>query len=187
MLSGGFPIGISGWSHTQSQASCWLLLSINTQSDLSCIIIPQAQACLAIDVRAALIKICLSKEGVYVATETWNSNNANVNSYSVSTMTIDYSHHNEMLCVGVWHASFLGWAWVSPTLAWLHLRKLCSACLWPYAINFKWPHLNISWWLNDLDPRVVSCMWYAQHRWRTTAGAQHRCEAWGTKTTHAWQ
>ena len=52
---------------------------------------------------------------------------------------------------------WLGRAWASSTLAWLHCGSACVcllACLLaslrPYTVNFKWAHLNIS-------RRLVSC------------------------------
>ena len=59
------------------------------------------------------------------------------------------------VCACAKYSVLLGQAWASPTLAWLHLRKLCvCTCMYiwlrPYTVNFKWAHLNISWRPNIL-------------------------------------
>ena len=50
------------------------------------------------------------------------------------------------------HNPFLGQAWASPTLVWLHFAHVCVsmlACLdWPLTVNFKSAHSNISQWWN---------------------------------------
>ena len=66
----------------------------------------------------------------------------------------------------------LGQAWASPTLAWLHLWKLC-ACMhvWfrPYTVNFKWVHLNrdqtssVSMRYAYVQPTVTSVKGYCHH------------------------
>ena len=54
---------------------------------------------------------------------------------------------------------WLGWAWASLTLAWLHLQKCVYACLLgPYTVNFKWACLNFNFTKIEL---MYSASWRA--------------------------
>ena len=55
--------------------------------------------------------------------------------------------NNDFLCINA--CTYLGWAWASPTLAWLHWAHVCIyACLdQPLTVDFKSAHSNISRWL----------------------------------------
>ena len=48
------------------------------------------------------------------------------------------------------YTGLLGWAWVSPTPAWLHCVYACLlVCLaWPLMVNFKRVHSHLSWCWN---------------------------------------
>ena len=79
---------------------------------------------------------------------------------------------------------YLGRAWVSPTLAWLHCARVCIyismlVCLdRPLTVTFKWAHSNISrWWNVHADMYFSKQLSKAVKRaWRATVRLQGRCE-----------